>query len=360
MVFHRLVKLAKTKEVLFFDEILELLVQESLSLDLVERLYDELIKAGVLIREKVAVVEEDGEEELLYDKSKIDYDSLFDQALSIDPSLITYIDELRKIEPPQKNEERELVHHMKNGNSLACERLIKMNLRVAFRIAFWFHEKHGFSLEETIQDANVGLIMAAKKMPNSYEGRFSSYAPFWISQIIVRKTMGFGNKGEYITAQTRELLMRARASIQHYRDKYGEENEDLVIHSLSDELNIGASKAMILLRIIQPPISIEDSLDNNHGERFNDNEKCLYLMNSAILKDELNYQVQQCLNTLKDRETLVLRWRYGFVDGLPHTLEEIGQVLNVSRERIRQIEKKAIKRIMESSKCNILKEFLAA
>jgi RNA polymerase primary sigma factor len=272
--------------------------------------------------------------------------------VKIDSSLAWYIEKLKEIAPPQQGEEALLIHHAKEGNIYAKERLITMFLKVALRIALWHHEKFKFPLAETIQDANIGLILALEKFPIEKNIRFSTYAPWWIRQYIVRQTQGFSNIFYSLPVHTKEKLI----VILKIRSKYDYECSECesfyncfrLHREIMDQINCDMESAVNYLNLLQTPINIEELVTENYNLSYVYNESNENILEN-VYKNELTKQLNTAFSKLKEKECFVLNERFGLIDGEPKTLETVGTMLGVTRERVRQIESRALKRLKKLS-----------
>lgn len=357
--FEQMMLISKGKGYVSIDDVLNCVDALKLPIDEVDRLCEILISNQVIFRDNVDDVEPSDNEDsddYAYDKSRLDYSSLFDKVVAIEPSLTEYVRELRLIPPPRRGEEFSLLFHAKDGNVYARDRIITMYLKVALRIALWYWEKYGLPLDETIQDANIGLILALEKIPISSDKRFSTYAPWWIRQYIGRATQGISKK--YIPVHIKDKLYNVlELKRQHecdncYRNKYC----PTLVNEICDKLKIDQDVIRDYLDILEEPLSIDDILEQNRDEDvFNDNGETMDHMLETEASGTLQKEFNTILSSLREREAEVLKLRYGLVDGKERTLEEVGQIFNLTRERIRQIEAKAIKRLQHPSRAKKVK-----
>ncbi|WP_059170467.1 sigma-70 family RNA polymerase sigma factor [Bacillus sp. FJAT-27445] len=348
--FQLMIELNNERGFLTFDDIIDHAEKKSLPIDELDRLCESLILEGIIILDNapaktvVQANEENNPGKPEYDKSKLDYNQIYNRVLEIDNSLCEYINFLRDIAPPQHREESLLLHQAIGGNSYARERLITMHLRVALRIALWYHEKYGFNLDETIQEANLGLIVALEKIPENTNSRFSTYAPWWIRQNIDRNTQGLSAVYYRIPAHLQETLYKIVKYKRRHKcaesQKFG--NCTNILNKISEQLSLPQETVRKYLNILQDPYSIEDLIENDtisdHNELMDNIERNLELQ-------LLNKNLSELFTLLKDRERKVIELRFGFYDDRPRTLEEVGNLMGVTRERIRQIEYKALKKL---------------
>lgn len=351
-----LLQLAKQKGYITYDDILNSADATALPIDEVERLCELVILEGVIIRdndELVAsndVIAEDSTGSTKYDKSQLNYNSIYKRVLAIDKSLAGYIEKIKMIEPPQQGEETLLIHHAKEGNQFARDRIVTMFLKVALRIALWHHEKFGYPLDETIQDANIGLLLAVDKIPLDKNIRYSTYAPWWVRQYITRRTQGVSRTFYDIPAHLKDkLILVLKIQRNHDCPKCNcLRNCVNLMKEICEQLSIDQSMASYYLDLIRDPFSIEELIEEE-SQLLNDMGKASEDIFETLRLSGLKEQLAEVLSLLKERERTVVELRYGLIDGEQRTLEEVGTLLGVTRERIRQIEAKTFGRIRKYS-----------
>lgn len=264
--------------------------------------------------------------------------------LSTMPSLLT------------EDEEKELIGRISKGDEEARKLLVEHNLRLSVAIAKRY-TKSGVSLNDLVQEGNMGLMMAADKYISEYGCKFSTYAVWWIKQKITR----------YIADNSRTVRIPVYMNDIIYRMNKMKEtletqlNREITKEELATALNIPLKKLYQIEKYGADTISLETKVNKGDGEdsvelgNFVEDETAQF--EARIIKNlYLNELSDTIFNgeVLNDREKLVLQYRYGFIDGEPKTLEEVGKVFNLTRERVRQIEKNALKKLSQSG---TLKEF---
>lgn len=352
-----LLQLAKQKGYITYDDLLNNADAAALPIDEVERLCELIILEGVIIRdndELVAsndVIADDSTGSTKYDKSHLDYNSIYKKALAIDESLAGYIEKIKMIEPPQQGEEALLIYHAKEGNQFARDRIVTMFLKVALRIAIWHHEKFGYPLDETIQDANIGLLLAVDRFPIEKNFRYSTYAPWWVRQYITRKTQGVSKTFYDIPAHLKDKLINVlKIQRKHDCPKCSSLGSCVnLMKEICDQMSIDQGMASYYLDLIRDPFSIEELVEEEESQLLNDMVEASDYISETIHLLGLKEELMGVLSLLKERERTVLELRYGLIDGEQKTLEEVGMLLGVTRERIRQIEVKAFVRIRKYS-----------
>lgn len=357
-VIKQLLQLSSIKGYINLDDIFTLVKTASLPIDEVDRLCEHLISNNIIIRDDVKN-EGEAPDKNGYDRSQLDYDAIFRRAIKIDQSLMGYIEKLKLITPPQLGEEANLLLHSKEGNAYAHDRIITMYLKVALRIALWHHKKYGYPLDETIQDANIGLLRALEKIELSTGKRFSTYSPWWVRQYIGRQTQGVSRTFFQMPVHIKDKLVVV-IDIKRKHDCVNCEEYEyctFLVKEVCSKLVINEDKAHYYLNLLENPISIEETIENENEDLFNDNCICIHNIFDKLHYELLKNNVSKILLTLKDREREVLELRLGLIDGQQRTLEEVGKIIGVTRERIRQIESKALNRLRHHSSSRQLKEF---
>nr|WP_282435660.1 sigma-70 family RNA polymerase sigma factor [Paenibacillus sp. SZ31] len=224
--------------------------------------------------------------------------------------------------------------------------MVTMFLKVALRIALRNHEKFGYPLDETIQNANIGLLLAVEKIPVDKNLKYSTYATWWVRQYIARETQGISRVFYTFPAHVREkLLIVVNTKRSHDCSQcISGENCINLIECIAKQLNIDKNRAIWYLKILEDPLSIEQliSFDDCLLSDYGDQKEKLML---RIYKSNLKYMLYEAFSILNSKEKQVLEFRYGLLDGKQKTLEEIGAIYGVTRERIRQIESKALNKL---------------
>lgn len=353
----KLVKLSDSKGYISFEDILDTIELFGLPMEEVDRISGYLLTYGCIIREaNIQEIEYDDEE--INDRSKLNYDDIFSKVLEIDGSLEEYINELKAIPPPGYKEVESLIYQAKEGNIYARTRIISMYLKVVVRIALWASEKYRTPIADAIQNGNLGLIIALEKYDPDGEHKFSTYAPWWIRQNISRETSSI-NALIYFPAHMKEILFNLYDLVFEHdcNECSGHSVCKNLISDVMEKLNVDYETAKKYIEYLYPLYSVEEICENVNEESFCDNGLKEYEMVETVDFEMCKITTNKILNELRPREKEILDLRFGFSDNVPKTLEVIGNFKGVTRERIRQIESKAIRKLKHSSRSRVLRNF---
>lgn len=298
------------------------------------------------------------------DRAQVDYDAIYRKVISIAPGLKEFINYVREIKPPQLVEWQAMMSKAGKGDVSAKHRIIEMYLRNVIRYALYYAEKYDLPLEDTIQDGIVGLHNAVEKFDPTENYTFQQYYPLWIRQSIQREMPRYMYT-RYLPIHIHEQLLNIKElGMQNgliLPDDYAIVTEDF-ISLVSDKLDVSIDTARKYLQYFVPEISLDDYIDTCEFENEDIDASLVYDAESDLIdylqSKNLRGVLNKVLHTLTPREKHTLQMRYGFIDGRPRTLEELGRMYNVSRERIRQLETKAIRKLRHPKKSHVLKEYL--
>ena len=273
----------------------------------------------------------------------------------LDDPVRMYLKEIGRIKLLTPEEEQEIAKKMAEGDEDARKRMSEANLRLVVSIAKRYVGR-GMQLLDLIQEGNLGLMKAVEKFDYTKGYKFSTYATWWIRQSITR-AIADQARTIRIPVHMVETINRVLRTSDSMVQKLGREP---TTKEIADELHIEESKVEEVLKIAQEPVSLETPIgeeeDSHLGDFIQDDE-------ASQPSEEASYtllreQLEEVLSTLTPREEQVLRMRFGLTDGKPHTLEEVGKEFDVTRERIRQIESKALRKLRHPSRSKKLRDFL--
>lgn len=266
-----------------------------------------------------------------------------------------YLKEIGRIDLLTKEEEVELAKRIEQGDELAKRELAESNLRLVVSVAKKYIGR-GMSFLDLIQEGNVGLMKAVEKFDYTKGYKFSTYATWWIRQAVTRSIADQGRTIRVPVHMIENINKLVRIQ-RHLVNKLGREPTPEEIAELMD---MEVEKVENIMKIAQKPVSLETPIgeeeDTELGSFIEDN--LVQTPDQATTHVLLKEQLLEVLDTLSDREEQVLRLRFGMDDGRTRTLEEVGKVFSVTRERIRQIEAKAIRKLKHPSRSKKLKDFL--
>ncbi len=321
--------------------------------DQVDKFYESIEAAGI---EVVDVGDDaDGEEVLTESNVEKFEKSLASEGVSVDDPVKVYLKEIGSFPLLSLDEEIELAERIMQGDEKAKKRLAEANLRLVVSIAKRYVGR-GMLFLDLIQEGNLGLIKAVEKFDHTKGFKFSTYATWWIRQAITR-AIADQARTIRIPVHMVETINKVKKVQSQLLHKNGQEPS---VEELAAELDMPHDKVREILKVAQEPISLESPIgeeeDSHLGDFIPDYDAPVpeEAATHTLLKEQLN----EVLSTLTPREAKVLSLRFGIEDGRPRTLEEVGKEFNVTRERIRQIEAKALRKLRHPSRNKKLKDFL--
>ena len=346
-----LVKEGKEQGYLTYEQI----AKKTIDLDLDSNALDELY--NVLTENHIEVRAEDEDEGSSIDIKDDITDNIPDESkdMSVNDNVRMYLKEIGKISLLSLEEEQELSKRVAEGDEKAKNILAESNLRLVVSIAKRYVGR-GLLFLDLIQEGNIGLMKAVEKFDYGKGYKFSTYATWWIRQAITRALADQARTIRVPVHMVETINKMARIE----RQMTLELNREPTDQELSKKMGLSVEKIAEIRKISQDPVSLETPIgeeDDSHLGDFLADERTMSPEDFAtyeILKDEL----RQVLNTLTTREKEVLELRFGLFDGSSHTLEEVGKKFKVTRERIRQIEAKALRKLRHPSRAKKLKDFL--
>ena len=299
--------------------------------------------------EELAAIEEVTQEEIN------DTDALAD-SFSTDDPVRMYLKEIGKVPLLSPEEELELATRMSQGDEEARHRMTEANLRLVVSIAKRYVGR-GMLFLDLIQEGNLGLIKAVEKFDHTKGYKFSTYATWWIRQAITR---AIADQARTIRIPV-HMVETINKTIRVSRQLLQELGHDPSAEEIARELDMPVEKVRDILKISQEPVSLETPIgeeEDSHLGDFIPDEDASEPSEAASFS-LLREQLEEVLDTLAPREKKVLELRFGIVDGRTRTLEEVGKEFNVTRERIRQIEAKALRKLRHPSRSKKLRDFLS-
>ena len=336
----------KKKNVLEYKEIMDFLGDVDLDPDQVEKVYEYLENQGIDVLGGMEAEEETEKE--------IDL-SIVEGAINIDDHVRMYLKEIGKVPLLTAEEEIELGKRMEQGDDQAKRRLAEANLRLVVSIAKRYVGR-GMLFLDLIQEGNLGLIKAVDKFDYRKGYKFSTYATWWIRQAITRAIADQARTIRVPVHMVETINKMVRISRQLVQ-RLGREPTD---EEISAEMEIDPSRVEEIRRIAQLPVSLETPIGEEEDSQLGDfiEDRDLPSPDEAAAGHLLHEQIEDMLGALSTREREVLYFRFGLEDGHSYTLEEVGRKFGVTRERIRQIEAKALRKLRHPSRSRKLKDFL--
>ena len=360
-----LLELAKKKKnVLEYQEISDFFKDSPLEVDQMEKVFDFLEASGVDV---LRITENSGDELLLdndmdmdgmEDEEEVELDKIdlsVPEGVSIEDPVRMYLKEIGKVSLLSADEEIELAKRMEKGDEAAKKRLAEANLRLVVSIAKRYVGR-GMLFLDLIQEGNLGLIKAVEKFDYRKGYKFSTYATWWIRQAITR---AIADQARTIRIPV-HMVETINKLIRVSRQLLQELGREPTPEEIAAELDMPVERVREILKISQEPVSLETPIgeeeDSHLGDFIQDDN--VPVPAEAAAQTLLKEQLDEVLDTLTEREQKVLRLRFGMDDGRARTLEEVGKEFDVTRERIRQIEAKALRKLRHPSRSKKLKDFL--
>ena len=347
-IISELIETGRANGKLTAQEINYALEQLDFDVEKVDKLYDTLEVLNIDIVDDLDI----GKKEV---DTMDDEDLLSVDGISIDDPVKVYLKEIGRVPLLTPEEEVELAERMSNGDPYARKRLSEANLRLVVSIAKRYVGR-GMQFLDLIQEGNLGLIKAVEKFDHTKGFKFSTYATWWIRQAITR-AIADQARTIRIPVHMVETINKVKKVSSHLLHKNG---HDPTAEEIAAELDMPLDKVREIMRVAQEPVSLETPIgeeeDSHLGDFIPDDDAPAPAdaASHTLLREELN----DVLCTLTPREKKVLELRFGLVDGRNRTLEEVGKEFNVTRERIRQIEAKALRKLRHPSRSKRLKDFL--
>ena len=340
------------KNALTYSEVIDLFEGVEYDLEISERIYDELEKLGIKVTSD-DISELDNIIEVLETQPEV-IPNLPD-SVSIDDPVRMYLKEMGKISLLTADQEVEIATRIANGDESAREKLAEANLRLVVSIAKRYVGR-GMLFLDLIQEGNLGLIKAVEKFDYTKGYKFSTYATWWIRQAITRAIADQARTIRIPVHMVETINKLSRVKRQLLQELGRDPQPD----EIAAEMGVSPEKVREIMKIAQDPVSMETPIgeeeDSHLGDFIPDDD--VPAPAEAATATLLKEQLMDVLNTLTPREEKVLRLRFGIDDGHQRTLEEVGKEFNVTRERIRQIEAKALRKLRHPSRSRKLRDFL--
>jgi len=353
-VIRSLIENGKANGKLTTSEINDALEQLDFDVEKVDKLYDTLESLNIDIVDDIDLSDLEGK----------DFDSEHDEddesllsvdGINIDDPVKVYLKEIGRVPLLTPEEEVELAERMAKGDPAARKRLSEANLRLVVSIAKRYVGR-GMQFLDLIQEGNLGLIKAVEKFDHTKGFKFSTYATWWIRQAITR-AIADQARTIRIPVHMVETINKVKKVSSQLLHKNG---HDPSAEEIAEELDMPIDKVREIMRVAQEPVSLETPIgeeeDSHLGDFIEDSDAPAPA--DAASHTLLKEQLEDVLSTLTPREKKVLELRFGLEDGRNRTLEEVGKEFNVTRERIRQIEAKALRKLRHPSRSKRLKDFL--
>ena len=358
-----LIKEGREQGFLTYKEIEKYLAEDIFDLSKVEDLYDALSESGIDLVE----TEEEGnslakdkgmgekDEKFHSPKERLDLEVELAKQLELDDPVKMYLKEIGQIKLLSANQEVELAKRIQKGDHEAKKKLVESNLRLVVSIAKRYVGR-GMLFLDLIQEGNMGLIRAVEKFDYKKGYKFSTYATWWIRQAITRAIADQARTIRVPVHMVETINKLIRVS-RHLLQELGREP---TVKEIAENMEITEDKVREILKTAQEPVSLETPIgkeeDSHLGDFIEDKDSPAppKIATHTLLKEQLN----DVLETLTYREKRVLELRFGISAGHPHTLEEVGKEFGVTRERIRQIEAKALRKLRHPSRSKRLKDYL--
>ena len=326
-----------------------------LDADQIDELYQGLEELGIDLVENEDEVELEDDVDNQDDKDDEQVNASIAKGIDVGDPVKMYLKEIGKISLLTRNEEVELAKRIEAGDEMAKRELAEANLRLVVSIAKKYIGR-GMSFLDLIQEGNLGLIKAVEKFDYTKGYKFSTYATWWIRQSITRS---IADQGRTIRVPV-HMIENINKLTRIQRQLVQELGREPSPKEIAEQMNIEVGKVTDMIRIAQKPISLETPIGEEEDSQLGDfiEDDHIDSPDAVTTQVMLKEQLLEVLDTLTPREQQVLRLRFGLDDGRTRTLEEVGNVFDVTRERIRQIEAKALRKLKHPSRSRKLKDYL--
>ena len=350
-----LIKKGKELGFITYEEIAEELKGLDVSSDLLDELYNAFMENDISVISETDLDDDSGEEDTGGNLEDILKDNTIAKELTINDPVRMYLKEIGKISLLSLDEETELSKRIAEGDEMAKNRLAESNLRLVVSIAKRYVGR-GMLFLDLIQEGNIGLMKAVEKFDAEKGYKFSTYATWWIRQAITR---AIADQARTIRVPVHMVETINKLS-RYQRQLTLELNREPTDEELAKKMGMSPDKVREVIKIAQDPVSLETPIGEEEDSHLGDfvPDESNMSPEDFTIHEMLKEEIGDVLLTLTEREEQVLRLRFGLDDGSPKTLEEVGQMFGVTRERIRQIEAKALRKLRHPSRSRKLKDFL--
>ncbi|MDD4238137.1 MAG: RNA polymerase sigma factor RpoD [Desulfotomaculaceae bacterium] len=350
-----LIEKGKKRGVLTYSEIMDSLQGTELSPEQIDDIYEKLAGLGIEVVQEVPEVEPVDDSTVETPAEEVEVDLSVPEGVGIDDPVRMYLKEIGRVPLLTSEEEVDLAKRMELGDDGAKRRLAEANLRLVVSIAKRYVGR-GMLFLDLIQEGNLGLIKAVEKFDYRKGYKFSTYATWWIRQAITR---AIADQARTIRIPV-HMVETINKLVRVQRQLLQELGREPMPEEIAKEMNISEEKVREIQKIAQEPVSLETPIgeeeDSHLGDFIEDHDARAPAEEASFTL--LREQLDEVLKTLTEREQRVLRLRFGLDDGRARTLEEVGQKFGVTRERIRQIEAKTLRKLRHPSRSKKLKDYL--
>lgn len=354
-VIKDLLELGKSKGQLSTKEILDALGELDFDPEQIEKFYDTLESQGVEIVEDFDDITIDDEELVKAEGMDTMEPGMGADGVSIDDPVKVYLKEIGRVPLLTPEEEIDLAVRISKGDEAAKKRLSEANLRLVVSIAKRYLGR-GMQFLDLIQEGNLGLIKAVEKFDYTKGFKFSTYATWWIRQAITRAIADQARTIRipvHMVETINRLVRTSRSMVQ-------ELGREPTANELAERMELPPERISEIWKLMQDPVSLSSPVGDEEESRLGDfiEDSHVEVPLEAATDTLMREQLEEVMATLTDREQQVIRMRFGLEDGHPRTLEEVGREFHVTRERIRQIESKALRKLRHPSRSRKLRDYL--
>lgn len=354
-VKEQLIEKGKKRSVLTYKDIMERLSSYEQDPEQIDEFFENLAELGIEVVNEADDMMNNNNDEHEEEEFNLEGEITLPPGIKINDPVRMYLKEIGRVPLLSAEEEVKLAKRIEEGDEEAKRRLAEANLRLVVSIAKRYVGR-GMLFLDLIQEGNMGLIKAVEKFDHTKGYKFSTYATWWIRQAITR---AIADQARTIRIPV-HMVETINKLIRVSRQLLQELGREPAPEEIAKEMELSVEKVREIMKIAQEPVSLETPIgeeDDSHLGDFIEDQEALAPSDAAAY-ELLKEQLEDVLDTLTEREENVLRLRFGLDDGRTRTLEEVGKVFGVTRERIRQIEAKALRKLRHPSRSKRLKDFL--